>query len=288
MPMTPEELALLTEDERAGLEEDVTDDDVLEGETDDDENEDAGEEQDDDTSEEEEGDDETPPAKDDDKPAEEEPEEEPDVRQPLIKAEVPADVEAKLAAIDTKEDEIAQKFDDGDLTSAEYRAEVRKLEKERSDIDWQVKKAELSNEAAQQQAVNAWYDSVKDFLGKHPEIKGSKLKYEAFDAVVRQVTADEANHKLSDAKQLDMAYKIWAEELGITVAEAKDTKPGKKARVVPPTLAKVPASDIETTDDGQYANLNRLFNSSKPTDVMRAEEMLASMSEAEQNKFLAS
>lgn len=308
--MTPEELALLTPEEREGFEEDNDD----EPELDDDGNPvvaaDTGDEEDDaeaiaaaalEAAKEK-----PAPSRDDGQAAEaaqalldaaaeaEATVDAPRVQPvPLIRAEVPADIEAQKTAIETQRDEIAQKFEDGDMTAREFQAENRKLDKQDNDLDWLVRKADLSAETTQAQTEAAWYKSASDFLADHPEIMKNELVYNAFDAVVRKVTADKANHGLSDRKQLEKAHAEWAEALGITATPpAKDaTKDvaakaaaAKGKRDLPPNLGTVPAATASETDDGRYAALDRLIE----TDPLAYEEALAKMSPAESDAYLAS
>lgn len=307
--MTPEELALLTPEEREGFEEDVENDD--EPELDDDGNPIV-------VAETEEDDDaeviaaaaleaakvKNEPSRDDGGAAEAAQalldaaaadEAEPPRAQPvpLIRAEVPADIDAQKAAIETQRDEIAQKFEDGDITAREFQAENRKLDKQDNDLDWLVRKAELSAETTQAQTEATWYKSTSDFLADHPEIMKNELVYNAFDAVVRKITGDKANHGLSDRKQLEKAHAEWAEALGITAAPPpKDAKAKEAAaklaakgkRELPPILGTVPAATASETDDGKYAALDRLIE----TDPLAYEAALAKMSPAESDAYLAS
>lgn len=306
--MTPEELALLTPEEREGFEEDNDD----EPELDDEGNPIASEE-------EEEGDEgdeaeaaaaaaleaakDKTPSRDDGSAADaaqalldaaaeadaavEAPRAQP---VPLIRAEVPADIEAQKAAIETQRDEIAQKFEDGDMTAREFQAENRKLDKQDNDLDWLVRKAELSAETTQAQTEATWYKSTEEFLKDHPEIMKNELVYNAFDAVVRKITADKANHGLSDRKQLEKAHAEWSEALGIKTASAPKDKTAANApaakgkRDLPPNLGTVPAATASETDDGKYAALDRLIE----TDPLAYEAALAKMSPAESDAYLAS
>lgn len=306
--MTPEELALLTPEEREGFEEDNDDEPELDAE--------GKPVVADDAEEEEEGDAEAiaaaaleaakdkAPSRDDGKAAEaaqalldaaaeaDATVEAPRVQPvPLIRAEVPADIEAQKTAIETQRDEIAQKFEDGDMTAREFQAENRKLDKQDNDLDWLVRKAELSAETTQAQTEATWYKSTSDFLADHPEIMKNELVYNAFDAVVRKITGDKANHGLSDRKQLEKAHAEWAEALGITVdpaaKPAADKKPAPAAkgkRDLPPNLGTVPAATASETDDGKYAALDRLIE----TDPLAYEAALAKMTPAESDAYLAS
>ncbi|WP_288075950.1 hypothetical protein [Pseudomonas sp.] len=297
MPLTPEELALLTEEEREGLLDDDESDDEEGGEDDgasnaDDGASDEGEEGqgDDDGGE---GEQEAPGRDDGQEPA---PQQASQVV-PLISANVPDDVQAQRDKINADREALDEKFEDGDIDAKSYRLEMQKLNKAEGDLDWIVRKAELSAETQQNQALQRWYGSVNEFLADHPNIQKSEVLWNAFDMVVKKVTADTANHGLSDRQQLDKAYGILATELGLKVdpapkvdakaadkakAPAKPAKDGK--REIPPTLGTVPAADTSTTDDGKYAHLDRLME----TDPLAFEAALAKMSPADSEAYLAS
>jgi len=216
---------------------------------------------------------------------------------PLFRAEVPADIADKYAAIDTKEEELIAKFEDGDMTTREYNAELRKLNKERNDLEWLERKAELSQETAQQQLEDTWLTTVKAFLPDHPAISENEENWNSFDQVLRTVTAVRINAGQAYGKaELERAYKIWADERGIEVKApaAKATDPAAKAsaakapaakdeqkKELPPTLAKVPAASNEDTDDGKYAALERLADK----DPQAYQEAIAKMSAAEYEAY---
>lgn len=337
MRLSEEELELLTPEERAGLElDDAQEADEGEGddgqgndgdEHDDDQEGGDGEEEDDD---EEEGNDEGEDGEgnpDDDQedgagaddgqpgrdngadPADqgEDGEDEANPDRPVVPEftlQAPEGVEDKLKALDEREDKLTEQFDDGDITTAEYRKGLRELGKERDDITWSVRKYEQAKErheesveSAQQQFMQNWFKTAGDFVKSHPEISRNKTVMQVFDNIVQGINTEENINKFSHQKRLEMAYKQWAEDLGITVQEpsgkGKQGKPAKKAtppkqRDLPPTLAKVPSADVNETDDGSFGTLNRLFNSSNPKDVAKAEDMLSRMSEADQDRYLRS
>lgn len=208
---------------------------------------------------------------------------------PLFKGEAPADLQAKLDDIQKREDELDEKFENGDLTMREYRAEVRKLSAERDALVWEARKAEISEAAIRQQLEKQWFSDVGDFLAAHPEIKVSQLRYEAFDKVVREVTGDEANANLSNRQQLEKAYERWVAELGIQ--PAAKSAPGKRApekdpasRQIPPNIGAMPSAEVTDTDDGRFAHLDRLAE----TDPLAYEEALSRMSDAERSAYLQS
>ena len=319
--MTEEELALLTEEERAGLEDDdlvdegeeTNDDDDDTGSDDGADDDDAG---DDDAGDDDQGDDKGTEKQDDaagddeqagrddgadaDQPAAT------SQQVPLIRGDLPADFDEQMKTITDRRAEIrterralTDKYEDGDLTSKEYHDALDKLEDElgslndkRTDLQWQANKAKLAQETNQAQMEARWYATVDTFLGEHPEITRNQTLIDVYDKIVNRVTAETiADGKEPGLADLQKAYKQWTEDLGVepqkpTKDQAK--QPGKQEqqqkkpqRNVPPTLGKVPAADVTDTDDGKYAYLDRLAES----DPLKYEAAIAKLSDAEFDEY---
>lgn len=288
--LSPEELAMLTDEEREGLEADEEEEDEDEQQEEQQPGEEEEEEQDGDK-----------PASDKDKPAEQQEEQQPGeqeeqeeekpepkrTRVEMFKAEVPEDIDARRASLDTRWDELAAKFDDGDITFAEYNKGIRELNDERSKLDRLELKAELAREANQSRTQEDWANLCTDFVSDNPLIAKNETLWNAFDRKLRQVTAAtmEAGGQ-PGRRDLEKAYKLMQEDLGLAPQEAKQTeqpaKKTKKAVEVPPTLGKVPASQQMDTEDGKYAHLDRLAE----TDPEKYEAALLKMSDAERDAYM--
>jgi len=304
--MTEEELALLTPAERAGLEDDE-DDDIEEGDDSDDGQGGEGNDSDDnDGADDAEGDDDDQqPGRDDgadDANTGDDAEETPGSQAvPLIKAELPADFDEQMKALDdrktairTEKRALTDKYEDGDITSKEYHDQLDKLDDElsdvgeqRSELKWQKNKSQLAQEANQSQVDARWYATVDVFMADHPEVTTNQTRIQAYDTIIQRVTAEtmKAGREpgLADLKK---AYKQWAEDLGIVVegkpANTETTnKPAKNKRNVPPTLAKVPAAETNDTDDGKYAYLDRLADK----DPIKYEAEIAKLSPAQWDEY---
>lgn len=300
---TEDQLAGLTEEERAALEEEI---DGEEGAEDDDpELEELGEEElgedgaddDDPEKDDKDGDDgkggddtaDDPDEDDDDgapatKPAEPAP-------APLLTGDVPEDFDDQVKAIAAAKDELDQKFEDGDLSTKEYRAEMDKLNKQERQLEMQEFKARAAQEMAENQQRAQWAATVQSFLGEHPQYSSSQLRYQALDTMVKRVASDEANAGLTGAEILAKAHELVEADLGSTAAPAAEKsvdqgkKPVKKGgkTEIPPTLAKVPAADTTDVANSKFALLDRLAD----TDPVRYESELAKLSEEEADRYLA-
>ena len=282
--LSAEDLAMLTDEERAGLldDEDEDDDQDVDDADDDDTGadgkaDDKGDENDAD------GDDSQDAGADKDGEGEDKLDD-PIKPTPLFKAELPADIEAKRTALDTQEDDLVKKFDEGDITFAEYNKELRSLNRERADLDRAELKAELAQEAQQSQVEQTWQTTANTFVAEHLLISKNETMWSSFDAIVRRVTAETMQKgEQPSRRDLEKAYKQWTEDLGIADAGTQKSQPKqKKQNIVPPNLGKVPAATANDTDDGKFAHLDRLAES----DPLAFEAALAKMSDAQRDEYM--
>lgn len=283
MPLTAEELAMLTDEERAGYEEDDEDDDpeLDEG--------DEGQDP------EPKADPEPTPDADPEPAADPEPvepkveaEPEPKIAPtpiPLFRADAPADIEAKRTEISGKKAGLVDQFDNGDLTFAEYSKQADALNMELNKLDRLELKAELAREAQQSQIDNTWQSTASSFVDAHPMISKNEALWSSFDTVLRRVTSEVmANGHQPGQRELEKAYKQWSEDLGISETPKADPAPAPKAKKVidvPPTLGKVPAATATDTDDGKWASLDRLAES----DPIAYENAMMKLSDAERDEY---
>lgn len=280
--LTAEELAMLTDEEREGYEEDEDIDPEVDPEVDPE----LGPDVDPEPSVDPKVGPEVDPKADPEPKVETDPE--PDVNAPLPKplfnAELPADLEAKRTGLNTKEDELVTKFDNGDITFAEYHKELRSLNNERSQLDRLELKSELAQEAQQSQIDNTWQNTAVSFVNAHPLISKNETMWNSFDIVLRRVTSEVmAKGEQPGPRELDKAYKQWAEDLGIQ-AETPKAQPAptvKKETIVPPNLGKLPAATATDTEDGKWAHLDRLADS----DPLAYEAAMLRLSDAERDEY---
>lgn len=219
------------------------------------------------------------------------------VPQPVFKPVATEELKAKYDDIDKREEELIEKFEEGELTTREYNAQLRELNKERGDLDWQQRKDELNRESVEQQIERQWQADVKAFAERHPEIYASEEDFKALDLLVQSITKAKAEQGLRYGEaDLERAYRIWADERGIAPPkpaneepkqeqaaqqQQKQPKQQQKALDIPPTLAKVPAAAPEDTDDGKFAALDRMADS----DPQKYQETIARMSAEEYDAY---
>ncbi|MFN4169425.1 MAG: hypothetical protein ACK4HD_14055 [Pannonibacter phragmitetus] len=309
-----DELAELTDEERAGLAELLSEAEAEDGEEADegygdaeeaDEESEAqdGDEGDSDSEDLTGEDEEVPSAAADDESgeteADESEEEAPEPVRPAFVAD--PDIKDKISDIDKQLDELAAKFDEGDLTAKELRAQSRALEDQRQELREQIIRADVARDAA----VQTWRSHVGQFIAENPAYKPGTDAFAMLDDEVKRLQVRTENpfdpsllkkaHQSLVAKARALLGQSGNDDPtpkadGKKRAEAETKKPGSrqpKSAIgeIPQTLAQVPASDtVEVDDGGKFGYLNRLADS----DPLKYEMALARLSQAERDAYLAS
>lgn len=223
--------------------------------------------------------------------APEEPAEEPDDSPAIAPLAQRVDVQAvnvRLEEIKAAKAALAAQMDEGSLTGSEFTAKLDELNDERASLTTQVQQQQQHDKAVE----TAWYGDVDKFLARHPDLKANDTRLQSFDLVVKAVTSDPANHGLSNRKQLDMAYAQWKADMGIEdkpaapepKADAPAPKPRRAKPEIPPTLAHLPAADAASMDDGKFSHLDSLLNKG---DNLGFEDALARLSDADRADYMS-
>lgn len=205
---------------------------------------------------------------------------------PVLRADAPENVEETLAAITKTESDLIQRFEDGEITAREYREGLNQINDQREEIKWKKRESELATKLADQAEKNAWVRDVNEFMSAQgADIVENETRLIAFDSVVKRVTGDAKNAHLSNRSQLQMALKIYRQEMGLAPAiQAEETKAKAKAketRPIPPSLSKIPAAEPEDINNSKFARLDRLA----VDDPLAFEKQVAKLSEAERQQY---
>lgn len=195
----------------------------------------------------------------------------------------PADAKEKLAEIERKRDELAQKVDEGELTTIEFRQQDKALAAEERSLNEQVFKATLSAEAN----AASWVDNaVRPFLDQNPQYAPGTPLYRALDEQLKalQTQALLDGKSQYDPSLLETAHAELAKAMGVP-ATPKPAPSEQQKRELPPTLGGVPAASITDadTDGGKFAYLDRLAEK----DRLAFEDALAKLSDDDRDAYLA-
>ena len=190
----------------------------------------------------------------------------------------------KLAAIQTSKDSLLEQFDNGDLTAREYQKQLDALSREERALERQQFEAEIAQKMEQQRLQNDWAATCNRFVEDHPVYKDNHRHDKALDAEVRELAAKPETANWSGQRFLDEAHKALKEAFNLPddKAGAKKEIAHPRDRNLPPSIAKVPSAEVEDTNGGRFAVLDRLANN----DPIAYEEALAKMPEAERQAYL--
>ncbi|KQZ96835.1 hypothetical protein ASD74_06150 [Rhizobium sp. Root564] len=193
----------------------------------------------------------------------------------------------KITELDKQRDEIVAKFDDGEMTGAEMRAQLKPIETEIRQLETKVMAADI----AKANAIDQYRDvTIPNFMSAHTEYQPGTILHTMLDAEVRRLQQT-ATNPLSP-KILEQAHTNLSSQVekayGVKKAAPKQDTPKPNAsgtgRQVPPTLGTVPAADANDADDGgEFAWLDRLANS----DVEKYETELAKLSDEKRERYMA-
>lgn len=199
--------------------------------------------------------------------------------------DAPANAKERLSEIKSQLQDLAEKFDDGELTAKEMRAQSEALEDERNQLNQALFKAEFSQEVAQDNWVKT---TVPAFLAKHSEYAAGSPLYTMLDQEVRKHQTEALKNGRSQwdpaiLRKAHASITTALETAGLRRKESKKPagKVEKLKRELPPNLSRVPSSDItETEEGGQYAHLDRLTGEAY-------EDALAKLTPDQQDAYLS-
>lgn len=204
----------------------------------------------------------------------------------VLNEKLPEDFSQRVEANSTAQDELAQKYEDGDISFAEFNKGMRKLNEEAMDLREIKMRAEISDQSATNSLQEHWDTALSGFLGEHPEAISTDVRRNAFDHILRDITAPiMAAGGMPGRAEIDKAYALLAKEFSLDGAKKPEpAKQEKQPNKVPPVLGGLPAASATDTEDGRWAQLDRLID----TDPLRYEAELAKLSDIDRDAYLQS
>ncbi len=301
-----DELEGLSEDERAALEAEDDEAEILKSIADDEEELDDGDDQDDDEAaedDEEAGEGDAADGREADDPAPEGNGEEgaetelsanPAPAQPAapdfvpqFTAKVPEDLGARLEDVNARFAQLQQKLEDGDISVAEYVVQNQALVDERMALKLAEEQAKWADAQNREQRQQRWQWEVERFhateaaaLYKDPIMKA------ALDVAVRQLDADPANAKKPDAWFLEEADRQVRQRMSLAPADkpASGRRAAKQPDLsnLPRTLGNLPAAELSETGADEFAYLDKLLDK----DPMAYEAALRKLTPEQEARYL--
>lgn len=185
--------------------------------------------------------------------------------------------------------ELAEKFDNGDITAQEKAAQERKIDDEiyalQSDLMRREHKVETAKEDWQAKVV-------PDFIAQNSVYKPGSALIKMLNEHVKSLQVGQYASNPFHPNVLKLADRALRAELGEEIfgtpkpKNPKPVEPGKKTakREMPPSLRNVPAAAGEDIagDGSEFAYLDRLAD----TDMEKYEDALAKLSAADLDRYM--
>lgn len=206
--------------------------------------------------------------------------------------QLPADFEDRKVRIAQEEEALEKRFDDGELTGGEYRAQLRALNDEQRELDRLQTKAEIAYETRMNTVENQkadWFNkTVPGWMADHTMYQEGSAAYDALNAEVIRLQQDPSRDQfaadiLNDAHnkvQNDMRRALGLPEVEAPAKKLVAADPGE--RELPPALGGLPNAEPASVEDtSRFAHISRLSGEAK-------ENAMAALSDADRNDYLAS
>lgn len=213
-----------------------------------------------------------------------------------------ASYEQAVAQFDDKITELQQAYDDGDLTSVEWRAQLAEVVKAQAVAQMQLENAKTLPSTPIEQYRQVWTEKVSAYQNQHAYLNDPE-HWDNWDAALKMVNTNAAYTKLTMSQRIEQAHRIYAAHYeglegkplpsrpGMTTAQkqaeaAKPTEPTgprKDARPEAPiTLAALPNANDGGMEDGRFAQIDRVADQ----DPLKGEMLFSQMTEADQIAYL--
>lgn len=219
--------------------------------------------------------------------------------QPLQTMPVPdtSTAEAAKAAAQQQLDALQAEYDDGDLTKAEWQAKQAQIVQQMAQAEAQIIAAQQIQRQNQAQIVAAWSDKVAAHQAAYPDLVADDARFALWDQSLRAVTGAAAYASLPMEKQIELAHRMMADHLELTANQTIARPAGAKAaqpQAKPPgprtdarpdpmqTLAGIAAADSASPDDGTFAAIDRMMQ----TSPEKAEAMFQRLTAEQQARYL--
>jgi len=204
------------------------------------------------------------------------------------------DFDARLTEIKSQADALQDAWDNGDVSDTDYRTQLAANAKAEALAEVERDQYEKMKAADDKR----WNDSVTAYKGANPDLWSDDKTRAAFNQIVGDVTSNPLYAKLTYAQQIERAHARLMEDaplMGLTnvppmrrpgtpgalaAQQKQEVEASTRARPTPPaTLARLPASDMTSPNDGRFAQLDRVVNEGR--DALQSERILSRMSPEE-------
>lgn len=207
--------------------------------------------------------------------------------QPEFKASVPDGLDEKITALDTRADEVMDRFKGGEIEMPEFIRLIREIDNERLHLTLAQKQAEWAKSQNDDNKAQRWvWEQERFFAQEKASIYKDPILHAAITASVNQLNADPANAKKPFSFFLDEADRQVRQRFNVGGSQVATAAPAKPAEPdlskLPKTLANLPSAEISETGGGEFAYLEKLLEK----DPMAYEAALGRLTPEQEARFL--
>ncbi len=206
------------------------------------------------------------------------------------------EAEATIQRVNTALEALADEYDNGDLTKAEFLAKQTALVQEQAKAQVAIENAATALQQAQAAAVAHWNARMAAYQAVAPGL-WSEAHVNAWDAYLRSVTSNPAYADLTRDQQIQLAHRNYASDYEIRTGQplsgdAALPKAGAKAAKLevrdderPEPVKTLRGFNSDTTaevEDSSFAAIDRTIG----RDPLEAERMFQRMTPEQQERYL--
>lgn len=213
---------------------------------------------------------------------------------PAYKVDLPDGFDAQLAQLQEFDAALTAKFRAGEIDVDEFLVEQKAIADARATSERLRTKAEISNEMAAQSTAQEWGHAVEQFIAHAKRVEGvdygDKKLMKDLDLFVRNIASDPENAGRGFDFFLEEGHKRVKAMHSIAVSQQAKTpeeKPAKPVQRKPPvdnlpaSLANVPGGDGPGDVADEFSDIDKLSG-------LEYEMALAGMSKSQRDRYLAS
>lgn len=207
------------------------------------------------------------------------------------------DTDNQIHALDQSLKDLAEKFDNGDLSAVEYTQQQMLLNDQRTQL---LIDQRMSQRSAQERLEKWAYETVPEFLKSHQQYADvNSAQYQLLDAEVKRLQEqaiargentltkeilEQAHTNLTNAARLLTGQPDATAQQNVIVAKQNNTIKANQERPMPPNLSHAPSAEIsDVSDGGKTGYLDRLAE----TDTVAFEKELEKLSQEERERYLS-
>lgn len=201
---------------------------------------------------------------------------------PEFRADVPEGAGDRLAALDAEKAGLVTKFQDGEIDMAEFMAENSRIDGERLQLVVAQENSKFAESQNKSQRDQRWAWEQERFFGQEKAtIYKDPVILAALDASVKQLAADPKNAKKPAGFFLEEADRQVRNRFNVGDAPAAPNKTPRQPDLsrVPKTLAQLPAAEMSETGAEEFAYLDKL-------DGIALEQALRKMTPEQEARYL--